>query len=249
MPIENGTTNLPSGITNVVGPNQTTLGSYVAPDPTRLHQWFNDFDDYSASEWTITETGSGTRAVGNLDGGILVITNGTSDNDKNALQWSGLTNASTVETYKWAATQSMWMKARLKLLEVTETDLFIGLYTTNTDPVAGVVDGLYFSKPDGTTTLSFKATKDSTSSSVTAATLTDDTYFTCGFWWDSSLGVLTVYYNGNPVGVLTDTTNFPDDEEVTISFAVQNGQGSTASVLSLDYLLVSKDRQATVTIA
>ncbi len=249
MPIENGTTNLPSGITNVVGPNQTTLGSYVAPDPTRCHTWFDDFDDYVAAEWTITETGSGTRAVGNEDGGILVITNATSDNDKNALQWSGATNGSTVETFKWAATQSMWFKARLKLLEVTQTDLFIGLYTTNTDPVSGVVDGLYFSKTDGSASLVFNATKNSTSSSVTAATLTDATYFTCGFWWDSSLGVLTVYYNGNPVGVLTDTTNFPDDEEVTISFAVQNGQNAVASILSLDYFLVSKDRQATVTIA
>ena len=238
------TTNLENGITNVLGPSQSTLGSLVFPDPTRCHTWFDDFDDYVSTEWTITETGSGTRAVGNLDGGILVITNGTSDNDKNALQWSGVTNGSTVETFKWEAGKSMWMKARLKLLEVTETDLFIGLYTTNTDPVAGRVDGLYFSTPAGSTPRRFNATKNSTSSTVSAATLTDDTYFTCGFWWDANLGQLTVYYNDNPVGTLLTTSNFPDNEEVSISFAVQNGQGSTASVLSLDYLMISKDRAA-----
>lgn len=231
--------NLAQGITNV--PEQTTMGGLVFPDPTRCHTWMDDFDGYVAAEWTITETGSGTRAVGNIDGGVLVITNGATDNNCNNLQWSGATNAATVETWKWEASKSMWFKARLKISDATESDLVIGLQITDTDPY-DVSDGLFFIKPDGSTTLTFRAEKNDTASTVTTATLSNDTYFTCGFFWNAEIGALTVYYNDGAVGTLTSTSNFPDDEELTISFGIQNGTDA-AAVLSLDYICVSKDRQ------
>lgn len=240
MPIPNMTTNLPNGITNVVDATASTLGSLPFPDPSRCHTWWDDFDDYTAAQWTITETGSGTRAVGDIDGGVLVITNAAADNDRNFLQWSGNTNGATVETWLWEAGKSMWMKARLKISDATESDLAIGLYVTDTDPLA-ITDGLWFSKADGSTSLIFNATASSTAQTVTAATLASNTFFTCGFWWDANLGTLTVYYNDNPVGVLTSTTTFPTTE-LAHSFGIQNGEG-VAKVLSLDYLLVSKDRQ------
>jgi hypothetical protein len=218
----------------------STLSTLTFPDPTQNHTWFDDFDDYSASEWVITETGSGTRAVGNLDNGILVVTNGASDDDANFLQWSGLTNASVVETWKWDSTKSMWFKARLKVSDATQSDLVIGLQITDTTPL-DVTDGLFFIKPDGSTTLTFRAEKNDTASTVTTGTLADDTYFTCGFFWDADVGALFVYFNGNRVGTLTSTTNFPDDEELTLSFGIQNGE-AVAKVLSLDYIFASKSR-------
>lgn len=230
-----------SGVTNVA--EGTTLGSLVFPDPTRCHTWFDDFDDYVAGDWTITETGTGTRAVGNLDGGILVITNAAADNDANFLQWSGVTSAATVETFKWEAGKSMWFKARMKVSDATQSDLVFGLQITDTTPLA-VSDGFYFQKDDGSAVLTFYATKNSTSSTVTTATLANDTYFTAGFWWNPDLGVMSVYYNDVIVGSLTTTTNFCDDEELTISFGIQNGE-AVAKILSLDYIFVSKDRQST----
>ncbi len=214
MPIPNMTTNLPDGITNVRDATASTLGSLPFPDPSRCHTWWDDFD----------------------------ITNATADNDRNFLQWSGDTNAAARETFTWEAGKSMWMKARLKIgTSATENDLTIGLYIVDTDPLA-LTEGLWFSKTDGSASLVFNATTDSVTQTVTAATLTADTYFTCGFWWDAVLGVLTVYYNDNPVGVLTSTATFPTTE-LAVSFGIQNGEGSVASVLSLDYLMISKDRQ------
>ena len=233
-------THFPSGVTNVR--NNTTLGQLVFPDPTRCHSWMDDFDDYVAAEWTITETGTGTRAVGNLDGGILVITNGASDDDANFLQWSGATNAATVETWKWQADRALWFKARMKISDATESDLVFGLQITDTTPL-DVTDGFFFIKPDGSTTLTFRAEKNDTASTVTTATLANDTYFTAGFWWNPALGVLNVYYNDELVGQLTSTTNFCDDEELTISFGIQNGE-AVAKSMSLDYVFVSKDREA-----
>lgn len=232
-----GVTNF-SGVTNVAG--SETLGSLVFPDPTRCHTWFDDFDDYTAAEWTITETGTGTRAVGNLDGGVLVVTNAAADDDRNFLQWSGNTNASTVETFKWEAAKSMWFKARLKISDATESDLVIGLQITDTTPL-DVTDGLFFIKGDGSTTLTFRAEKNDTASTVTAGTLANDTYFTCGFFWDAAVGALNVYFNDARVGTITSVTNIVDDEELTISFGIQNGE-AVAKVLSLDYIFVSKDR-------
>lgn len=235
------TTNFIDGVTNAAG--STTLGSYIALDPTETHTWFDDFDQYVAADWTITETGTGTRAVGNVDNGILVITNGASDDNNNFLQWSGNTNAATVETWKWASNKAMWFKARMKVSDATQSDLVFGLQITDTAPL-DATDGLFFIKADGSTSLTFRAEKNDTASTVTTGTLADDTYFTAGFaYLPSALGgpILNVYFNDVRVGSLTTLTNFPDDEELTISFGIQNGEAA-AKILSLDYIFVSKER-------
>jgi hypothetical protein len=236
------TTNFINGVTNVAEPSGQTLGSLVFPDPTRVHTWFDDFDDYTTAEWLITAVGSGTLAVGNLDGGILVITNAAADDDHQYLQWSGNTAATTVETWKWETSKAMWFKARFKVSDATQSDFVMGLQITDTTPL-DVTDGLFFIKSDGSASMTFRAEKNDTASTVTVATITDDTYFTCGFWWDPDVGELKVYYNDNPVGTISSTANFPDDEELTISFAIQNGE-AVAKSMSIDYIFVAKDRQA-----
>ena len=247
MPIPNMNTNLQNGVTNVSDATSATLGSMPFPDPSRCHAWFSDFDQFShhatnAALWLSTTTGSGTGALEDADGGILLITNGGSDNDNFFLQWSGYQAADVIESWKWESGKGMWFKARFKVSDATQSDFVMGLQITDTSPLA-VTDGLYFQKDDGGTTLYFNATKDSTSTTITpVATIADDTYFTCGFWWDPNLGVMTIYYNDNPVGQTSTTTNFPDDEELTISFGIQNGEGS-AKTMRVDYISVAKDRQ------
>jgi hypothetical protein len=230
------TTNFIDGVTNVAA--STTLGTYIQTDPTSCHTWFDDFDDYVAAEWTITETGTGTRAVGNLDGGILVITNGASDDDANFLQWSGSTNAATVETWKFVAGKELWLKARFKISDATQSDFVLGLQITDTTPLA-VTDGVYFLKADGSTTLNLLVTKNSTSTTTAAATLVNDTYVTVGFVYNGS-DKIDVFVNDVRIATSV-TTNLVDDEELTLSFGIQNGEAA-AKVLSLDYLFVSKER-------
>lgn len=230
------TTNFIDGVTNV--PDTYALGSYVYPDPTQFHTWFDDFDDYVAAEWTITETGTGTRAVGNLDNGILVVTNGASDDDANFLQWSGATNAATVETWKFVAQKPLWFKCRFKVSDATQSDFVIGLQITDTTPLA-VSDGVYFLKADASTTCNLLVTKNSTSTTTAAATIVSDTYVSLGFFYD---GANAIYIFKDDVCVgQSALTNLPDDEELTISFGVQNGEAAAKS-MSLDYIFVSKQR-------
>ncbi len=230
------TTNFIDGLTNVA--ESTTLGTYIAPDPTQVHTWFDDFDDYTAAQWTITETGSGTRAVGNLNNGILVVTNAAADDDANFLQWSGNTNAATVETWKFVSGKPLWFKSRFKISDATQSDLVLGLAITDTTPLA-VSDGVYFLKADGSTTLNLLVTKNSTSTTTAAATLADDTYVTVGFVYDGASRI-DIYLNDVRVGSSV-TTNLPDDEELTITFGIQNGE-AVAKILSLDYIFVSAAR-------
>lgn len=230
------TTNLPGGITNVYTYN--TLGKWATPDPSVVHSWWDDFDDYVAGEWTITETGTGTRAVGNLNNGILVITNAAADDDANFLQWSGATNAATVETFKFVAGYPAVFKARFKVSDATQSDFVMGLQITDTTPLA-VTDGVYFLKLDGSTTCNLLVTKNSTSTTTAAHTMVSDTYVTLGYYYNGG-DAIDIYVDDARVASSV-TTNLVDDEELTISFGVQNGE-AVAKIMSLDYIYVGMVR-------
>lgn len=208
----------------------------VLPDPTTMHIWFDDFDGYTAGDWVITTTeagaGDATEAVADADGGVLVITNDAADNDADFFQWAK-------ETFKFVAGKKLWFKARCKISDATQSDFVIGLQIRDTTPLA-VSDGVYMMKDDGDANLDCYVTKDSTSTTGAAAsTLTSDTYAVLGFYYN---GVDAVeFYKDNVLISKLATTNLPDDEEMTISFGIQNGE-AVAKILSLDYLLVAKER-------
>lgn len=224
----------PNGVTNS-GP-ASLMRALPIMDPTAAHVWFDDFDQFTAGDWTITTTeagaGDATEAVGNADGGVLVITNDAADNDADFLQWGR-------ETFRIAAGKKLWFKARLKVSDATQSDLVFGLQITDTTPLA-VSDGIYFQSDDGDANLDFHVTKNGTSSSKTAAaTLADDTWIEAGFYYN---GVDTVeaWVGAAKVADLP-VTNLPDDEDLTISFGIQNGEAA-AKVLSVDYIFVAKER-------
>jgi hypothetical protein len=229
-------TNFTKGVNNITA--QNILGQMIQLDPTQMHTFFNDFDEYHASNWTVTETQAGaTQALANVDGGVLLLTNSAADNDLNALQKVG-------ESFKFEAGKKLFFKARFAVSDATESDFIIGLQITDTTPLA-VTDGVYFRKDDGDANLDFVVIKDSTASTATAiATVVAATYITVGFYYN---GVDEVVYaasinslNPTVLGKLA-ITNLPDDEELTVSFAIQNGE-AVAKTMSIDYIFVSKER-------
>src|SRR5690554_1457986 len=142
------TTNLPNGVTNAQV--DTTLGSFVAPDPTKAHVFFDDFDAFVASggPWTVTvvdddSDGSEVTAVGDADGGVLTLTTNDADDDALNVQLAA-------ETFLFEAGKRVWFKARFKVDDATDSDVAIGLYITDTSPIETVpTDGVYFLKEDG----------------------------------------------------------------------------------------------------
>lgn len=202
---------------------------------------FTDFHSYLPADWVITTTeagaGSATEVLG--AGGALVITNDAADNDLDAFQWAGGTGA-VAETFKFTVGKKLQFSARFKLLEVLQADLMIGLYITDTDPIGGVSDGIYFRKVDGDATLSLVAGKNATESAVEVTDLVADTYVTAEFYYDGSNAKIMAYINGVLAGSVP-LTNAPDDEETALSFVIQNGQ-AVANVLTIDYIGATQQR-------
>jgi hypothetical protein len=200
------TTHFTSGVTNVS--SDGTLGKLKAPAPHKYHQYFNDFDTYLASDWTITTTedgtGSASEALADGDGGILLVTNAAGDNDHDFFQL-------VKEGYKYEAGKQIGFHIRFKTNDATS--------------------------------ISFIVEKDSSQSTLTLPNaLADDTFMTLGFIYDPKDQKFHVYQNNVLAGTVV-STNAPDDEELALSFGIQNG-AAAAKTLSVDYVGAYKERTA-----
>ena len=175
------TTHFTSGLTNVTATGSG--GKLKLPDPIKFHQQTLDFDEYAAGDWTITTVelgaGSATEALTSADGGVLLLTNAAADNDFDSLQWAG-GSGSTYESYLWEAGKDFFFKCRVKVNTVSPSEMIVGLHITDTTPVAGITDGIYFFKDDGSTTVSLVVNKNSTATTTSAGTMADDTWTTLG---------------------------------------------------------------------
>ena len=231
------TTHFTSGVTNVG--TDSTLGKLKAPAPHKYHQYFNDFDTYLASDWTITTTedgtGSASEALADGDGGVLLVTNAAGDNDHDFFQL-------VKEGFKFESGKQIGFHVRFKTNDATQTDIVAGLQLTDTTPL-DVTDGIFFLKSDGAATISFIVEKDSTQSTLTLPnSLADDTFMTLGFIYDPKDQKFHVFQNNVLAGTVV-STNAPDDEELTLSFGIQNG-AAAAKTLSVDYIGAHKERTA-----
>lgn len=231
----------PGGVTTVE--KTDPLSMFGLPDPTKWHVWFDDFDDFEAAQWIITTTeagaGSATEAISNADGGVLLITNDAADNDADFFQWSGTDASTATETFKFVSGKKLFFKMRFQVSDATQSDFIMGLQITDTTPIA-VTDGVYFRKDDGDADLDFVVIKDSTATTATAfSTVTAATWTELAFYYDGK-SAIEYFKDGNKLGTSV-TTNLPDDEELTISFGIQNGE-AVAKTMSVDYIFVAKER-------
>lgn len=231
-------THFTNGVTNVKATD--AMGDLKVPDPSQMHLYFDDFDIYNASDWTVTTTeagtGSASEAIQDEDGGVLKLTNDDADDDNDFLQLAS-------ETFKFESGKKLLFKSRFKVSDATQSDFVLGLQITDTSPLA-VSDGVFFQKDDGDDNLDFHVEKDSTSSDSTDIhTMADDTYVTVAYVFTQARDgsdTIEVYVDGSQVAT-ADTTNLPDDEELTVSFGVQNGAAAAKS-MSVDYILAAKER-------
>jgi hypothetical protein len=116
----------------------------------------------------------------------------------------------------------------------------MGLQITDTTAL-DVTDGIFFISNDGDAGLDFLVEKDNSATTTEdVATLADDTFITVAWYIDPDRSA--VYYsinNAEPVKVVN--TNLPDDEELTVSIGIQNGE-ATAQTLTVDYVTAIVER-------
>jgi hypothetical protein len=223
-------TNFPNGVTNAT--LGTPLGTFIAADPSLVHSFFDDFNSFTAAQWTVTETqGSATQAITNGDGGILALVNSSANNDLNAIQLAN-------ETFSFVAGKQAWFKARFSLSNATNAAMVLGLQITDTTPLAAS-DGVWFSKAAASTTLNMVVEASSALTTTQVATgLANATYYEVGFHYNGGSG-LYAFYNGNYVAS-SAITNLPT-RTLTISAAVSNGTAA-ANTMNIDYIFAATER-------
>lgn len=229
----------PGGLTTTA--KASNLGNFGLPDPTKWHTYFDDFDTYTAGQWTVTEVGTGTRALTDVDGGGLLITNAAADNDRNEFQKVG-------ESFLLTAGKRAFFKARFKVSDATQSDFLIGLAVLDTTlqgsiDGAGVTDGIFFSKDDGDALLDVQCQKNATTGQTRAAgiaTVVADTFLTVGWAYDGKSEV-KYFVNDVHIGTLDGTSTYLPDTELTVSFAIMNGE-AVAKTMTVDYILASFER-------
>ena len=209
------------------------------PSDQTFYGYFNDFLEYHAGIWTITTTeagtGSATEAITSGAGGQLLITNAAGDNDLDFLQLKG-------ESFRLSRSKKAFFSARFATNDATQTDLVFGLQITDTTPLTAT-DGIFFKKDDGDANLDLVVEKNNSATDTLAiATLENDTFITASWFIDpNSSKVFYSINNAEPVGVDIPDANFPDDEDITVSFGVQNG-AAAAKTLTVDYITAMVER-------
>ena len=163
----------------------------------------------------------------------MLITNDDADNDHDFFQL-------VKEGYKYETGKQLAFNMRFKTSDATQSDIVAGLQLTDTTPL-DVTDGIFFLKSDGATTVTFIVEKDSTQSTLDLPNaLADDTFMTIGFLYDPKDQKFHVFQNNVLAGTVV-STNAPDDEELALSFGIQNG-AAAAKTLTVDYVGAYKDR-------
>lgn len=232
-------TRYPNGVTTVT--KEQPLGMFGLPDPTEWHVYHDDFDTYTAADWTVTEVGVATQALTDGDGGLLLITNAAADNDSSESQKVG-------ESFLLTAGKRTFFKARFKVSDATQSDFLIGLAVTDTTlqgsvSGAGVTDGVFFNKDDGDALLDIQVQKNATTGQVRAAgiaTVVSDTFLTVA-WAYNGVDKVTYFVDDANLGYLDASSTYLPDTELTVSFALQNGE-AVAKTMTLDYIFVAQER-------
>jgi len=230
----NTVTRFPNGVTNVG--EASPRADLRMPDPTLYHTYFNDFDQFVAADWTVTETQAGaTQALTSGDGGWLALVNSAANNDLNAIQ---LNPAS----FSFTAGKKAFFRARLKVDSASLAAFVVGLQVVDTTPL-DVTDGVYFLKAAGAATIDAIVRKNATTGSNSAsaiASVADNTFVTLGMYYD---GDSKVYYSVNEtvLGSLSATSAYLPDTITTVSVAVANGS-AVARTLTLDYVFAAFER-------
>lgn len=208
------------------------FGDFILPDATKAHIYFEDFDYYLAADWTVTEGGVATQVLTNADGGRLLISNAGADDNSSFSNKVG-------ESFLFETGKKLWFDCLIQGSDATQSDLVIGLQITDTT-ILDVTDGVFFIKNDADTTFDLVVEKNNTSTiTPVGVAMADDTDIRLSYFYDG-VDSIKIFVNGVHQAT-TVTTNLPDDEVLTISYGVQNGEASLKT-LTIDYIFVAKER-------
>jgi|SRR6267154_17484 len=223
-------------------------------DWTRIHNYFNDFDSYLASDFTVSGTGTVAKAAG--DGGLLTLTNSGAGSAFTSIQ---VTPVSFLMKNGFRA----WGRFRFQV-DNALANLAVGLINSTATPFTGgsITDGIWLSTAATTAiTVQAAATSVSQGSVVIAPTLVVGQMFNFSFYYDGAqyvsqyqdfafgkviwqvdnLGFGTGGVTASARGQFKLASGAWSATGLTPTFAVQNST-AVSRVLTADYMDVSTER-------
>ena len=240
MFIDNLVTRLPNGITNEdVG---SIFNSLRFPSHLGSHVYVEDFYTFIAGEWTETDVqGANTVAIQDGNGGIITLLTAGADDDEVQLQ--KIAAGISAESWLFDPDKRFFVEILATLSEVLLSEILIGLAITDTTLLAGHADGISFRKAEATGAVTLVSEKNSVEVSGAVGTIVDATAFRLQAYYDGqgSDGRLYGALDGTVGSFSEPNASFPDDEELTISFAVRAGEAA-AKTLTMDRIVVIQER-------
>lgn len=227
----------PFGVTTAA--KDSFLGQYGLPSPLAHHEYFDDFNSFTAAEWTITRVGTTpTEAIADGAFGLLRISTVASAASSSFLQKLGA-------SFVLAAGKKAWFGTRLQVSVAADVAFAVGLQSVDTTPL-DVTDGIYFLKAGAATTVDLVCRKDATTGSTSktaVATVADATNLALAWYYDG-VRTIKIFVNGANTANLDLTaapTAFLPDAGLRVSFGAAN-VGSTARTADYDYLFAAIER-------
>ena len=240
MFIDNILTRFGNGVNNEdVG---SVFNSLRFPSHLGSHLFEEDFYTFTAGQWTETDVqGANTVAIADGNGGIITMLLAGADNDEVALQ--KIAAGVSTENFLFDPNSRFFIEILATLSEVLLSEILIGLAITDATLLPAPTDGLYFHKAEGAGLVTLDARKNDVEISGDVGTIVDATAFRLQAYYDGegAAGRLYGALDGAIGSFSEPDASFPDDEELTISFAVRAGEAA-AKTLTLDRIVVIQER-------
>lgn len=251
-------TRFPSGVsTQAVG---STLGMYPRINPTEACEDFNEFFNYVAADWTVTNTTShdtiglvaGAGGLVSIVGGASTVSTDVGAIIANPLSFNLQANAVSA-TYP--PTAKAWFYTAFKATVAANDQLQVGVTAANA--ALTPTDGIYFNKAAGSSAITFVVRKGSASLAATAystgtttvATLVSATFIKLGWYYDGN-GNIDVFVNDAKVCSVNVTSStgtvvatFPQATALGQGFGMKaSATAPTTADMVVDYMMTSQTR-------
>lgn len=231
----------------------STMNQSGIPDPTYSHLDLDDFNVYTAAQYTVTASSSGSVAAAAGDGGLALISTAATNSDSVYVQRpnAGFTLTPGKQTF---------MKFFGQLSNASLGAFFFGLLNTGTTPLAPT-DGVYISKAAGSNTFTLNSMVGSALTSVAlpaGCVAVNGTNFELGIFIDNqgnvgayfdpttgTQSILNAVASTNQAKGICAALYAPGLTTATLnpSFGIKNGAAdATVRTLTVDFWVVSNER-------
>lgn len=220
----------------------TTFGQYPLPSRLDIVEDLEDFNQYVAADWTVTNTTShntiGLVAASSTipSGGVLGLVAGgsTANNDYASVQ------ANPLNIY-FGTSSEVWFETHLRCANASNEAFMTGIATSISTLAPS--DGIYFSKAAAAATVDFVVRTSSTSTTqASVTTLVASTNTRLGFYYNGK-NAIDVFVDRVKVYSQTVLTNLPVSVAMGSMFGWKaSATAPTSAAYYTDYILAAQSR-------